>query len=314
MDALYGISKALTEVPLPKFESIGYYYKALCLKREGQIEQARVLFEKVIEEGHLSYRARAMQSLGVTYFDDGDLDSARRLFIEARYLSCRNEYSNPLALIQSQWAFGILQSLDGDHNSSLANFESLRPMVEVIASRHPFLWFDYQNSLAVELMEVGRMEEAARACRIALASPFARFYPEWHETAKDIARKTRRASSSVVSLRLPTHGDSKPLRSGQPGAGQLRVEVKNNIIRLQDVARSKPASPQARPPARIIAFPERINSLSSEEILNDPAYIEKRYEIMVTAAETRDCKLLDEMYAILLRRKKITRPSPPENH
>jgi hypothetical protein len=42
---------------------------------------------------------------------------------------------------------------------------------------------------------------------------------------------------------------------------------------------------------------------TSEDILDDPVYLEKRYQIMVTAAESMDFQLLDEMYAAIIRRK-----------
>jgi tetratricopeptide (TPR) repeat protein len=301
-DFLEEISERLTTLSLPQFENIGFYYKGLFLRLKGRTEEARSLFEKVFEEGPASYRARAIHSFGATCLDKGDYDSAHMLFTEAGRLSHRNEYSNPLAFLQSHWGLGILQSIDGDHKTSLANFESLRPMVEVVASRYPSLWFSYQNGLAVELMEVGRIEEAERASRIALASPFARLYPEWSETARDLEKKTRRASPSVVSLsncNLPRHGISKAIPSERPARP---VAVNGNIIRLQAETCPLPSARRAQQPARILAFRERSGIATSEDLLNDPAYMEKRYQIMVAAAESTDLQLLDEMYAIIIRR------------
>ncbi len=298
---LEAISERLMALSLPQFENIGLYYKGLCLRWEGRTEESRVLLGKVFEEGPVSYRARAIQLLGRTYLDKGNYEFARRLFTEAKHLSCRNEYSDPLALLQSQWNLGILQSVDGDHNRSAANFESLRSLVEVISSRHPSVWFDYQNSLAVELMEVGRIEEAERASRIALASPYARLYPEWSETARDLEKKTRRASSSVLSLSncdLPHQSASKSQRP------EMRpVAASSNIIRMQTGIRPESSTARSQSPARILAFRDRASTITSDDILNDPVYLEKRYQIMVTAAESMDFQLLDEMYAAIIRRK-----------
>ncbi|HVG17563.1 MAG TPA: hypothetical protein VNI02_00815 [Blastocatellia bacterium] len=47
-------------------------------------------------------------------------------------------------------------------------------------------FFEVANSYAVELSEVGRVEEARNVIRNALASPFALVYPECHETARDL--------------------------------------------------------------------------------------------------------------------------------
>jgi hypothetical protein len=49
-------------------------------------------------------------------------------------------------------------------------------------SSQPHVYYDYMNSFAVELCEVGRLEEAKNVSLIVLASPFAPAYPEWRET------------------------------------------------------------------------------------------------------------------------------------
>ena len=46
--------------------------------------------------------------------------------------------------------------------------------------------FDYLNSLAVELGEVGRKYEARNVIKHVLESPFTIAYPEWLETADDL--------------------------------------------------------------------------------------------------------------------------------
>lgn len=46
-----------------------------------------------------------------------------------------------------------------------------------------------QNSLAVELFAVWRLEEAKNVSQIVLASPFASPYPEYRETREEIALK-----------------------------------------------------------------------------------------------------------------------------
>jgi hypothetical protein len=153
-------------------------------------------------------------------------------------------------------------------------------------------------------MEVGRIEEAERACRIALASPYARLYPEWHETARDLEKKTRRASSSVVSLSncdIARQSVSKLIPTEQPETRP--VAANGNIVRLQSETRQESYPARAKSPARILAFRDRSTMATSEDILDDPVYLEKRYQIMVTAAESMDFQLLDEMYAAIIRRK-----------
>ena len=62
------------------------------------------------------------------------------------------------------------------------------------------VYYDYLDNLAVELCEVGRLEEARNISQIVLASPFAPAYPEWSETSDEIAGRGRRASRSVVAF------------------------------------------------------------------------------------------------------------------
>jgi hypothetical protein len=57
--------------------------------------------------------------------------------------------------------------------------------------------------LAIELGEVGRIEEAQNVCRITLASPYAFAYPEWRETEQDLALRGYKSRSSVRVKQIP---------------------------------------------------------------------------------------------------------------
>ncbi len=300
VEVLEKISERLTALSLPQFENIGDYYKGLCLRLNRRTEESRALFEKASGEAYSPYRARAIQALGATYLDKNDYTSAQKLFIEAGRLACYSQQANRLAFLQSQWGLGILQSIDGDHYSSLAALEDLRSLVKIVASKHPSVWFEYQNSLAVELMNVGRIEEAQQACRIALDSPFAHLYPEWRETARDLAQKSRRASPSFVSLSTARQKQSKPVSHSNEEAATS--ESGENIIRLKTTAHSIASDDRAQSSARILAFRNKSEIAEREAVLNDVDYLEKRYRILVTAAETMDHQLLDEMYEPLRRR------------
>jgi hypothetical protein len=173
-------------------------------------------------------------------------------------------------------------------------------MARVVASRFPSLWCDFHNSLAVELMEAGEFEEARYACDVALRSPFAPLYPEWSETARDLDIKTRRRSRSVVSF-----CDVKPLPAEKTFLPITKPEAHNVIAieKIRSVAGVELCQePERGTTARIIDFPVRSQMANDEDIFDDPVYLDKRYEIMVTAAETTDLKLLDELYGALIRR------------
>jgi len=86
------------------------------------------------------------------------------------------------------------------------------PFVRMIASEYPFLWYQHLNSLAIELSEVGRIEEAQNICRVVVASPYVRAYPEWRETWDDIQVRRYRTSRSVLLLNHSTLNLNNVLR------------------------------------------------------------------------------------------------------
>ena len=126
----------------------------------------------------------------------------------------------------------VVKALEGDHRGALGDLEKMLPLVRIASASQPYAYYDYLNSLAVELGEVGRLEEAKNVSRIVLASPFAPAYPEWRETHEEIEIRGWRASRSVVAftqgipeasniVRLPA-SDSLDQRSSieaaEPGA------------------------------------------------------------------------------------------------
>ncbi|MEW6207161.1 MAG: hypothetical protein AB1631_02260 [Acidobacteriota bacterium] len=183
---------------------------------------------------------------------------------------------------------------------------SLLPLARIAASKFPSLWFEFHNNLAVELMEAGEFEEARHACNVTLRSPFAPLYPEWSETSRDLEIKTRRRSHSVVSF-----SDVKSLPAERTLLPVIKPEA-HNIIAIEKIRSVAGAElcqkPETKTAARIIDFPIRSQMANGEDILDDPVYLDKRYHIMVTAAETTDLKLLDELYGALIRRRKPQGP------
>ncbi len=88
----------------------------------------------------------------------------------------------------------ISNVLEGFHKQSWKDLERITPLVRYSP---PIERFQYLNSLAVELTEVGRIEEASNISRIVLASPFAFAYPEWRETGQELALRGYKSRSSV---------------------------------------------------------------------------------------------------------------------
>jgi tetratricopeptide (TPR) repeat protein len=304
--ALDSISQMLLDLPLPDiYKSAGRYYQAVSSKRKGNIEEAWSLFDQVCRDAPLFYVAGAMQALGAICFIKGQFSSAMPFYLEAGRIASHKKCSNPTVFLQSQCMIAALNGVDGNHQGAATALRGLLPMIRFVAQEHPVLWFDYHNSLAVELMEAGEFEEARYACDVALRSPFAPLYPEWSETARDLEIKTRRRSRSVVSFSdVKSLPERTKTHTAKPEA--------HNVIAIEKIRSVAGAElcqePERSATARIIDFPLRSQMADGEDIFDDPVYLDKRYHIMVTAAETTDLKLLDELYGALIRRR---RPQGP---
>lgn len=202
MDAVEQASQLMLALPIAdQLEGIAKYYQALCTWRRGDISNARRSLEGVAEGSTPQYRARALQIIGLTHHDRCELDAALGFYIAAGKASLNCDF---LTHVESHRMMAVIRSCHGDHSQALEHLEKLFPSVRAAAKVFPVLYYDYLNSLAVELGEVGRLEEANAALSVSLASPFALAYPEWSETRDEIAAKRRAASPSVVAIhRVP---------------------------------------------------------------------------------------------------------------
>jgi hypothetical protein len=90
----------------------------------------------------------------------------------------------------------MVRANEGDHKQAVKEFERTFPLIKSIK---PVSYYQYLNSFAVELAEVGRLEEASNICDVLLASPYVFAYPEWRETAEEIRLKLYRSRSVSVT-------------------------------------------------------------------------------------------------------------------
>jgi tetratricopeptide (TPR) repeat protein len=203
-ERLEELSQALLALPLPdEYKSAARYFHALGLRRRGQREAGNLVLEEVATEPTHRYTARAVQSLGAVFHALGDYESALKLSLEAGRRAAGKGRVDPATALLAQENIATIKGLKGDHRRALADLERLSPLVRAVCVIHPHIYYDHLNSLAVELGELGRLEEAARTSRITLSSPFAVAYPEWHQTFDEIASKRKRASHSAVAVRQP---------------------------------------------------------------------------------------------------------------
>jgi tetratricopeptide (TPR) repeat protein len=218
-------SQLMLALPISnELKGIAHYYQAICSKRKGDIDEAFRLLERALEEASPNYKARALLTIGSIYLEHGKTEESLSFYLTAAQAarSC-----DLLTLAQSQWNLAIVRSIYGDHKRTLDDLEHLFPLVRAISKGYPTIYYDFLNGLAVELGEVGRVNEAQAICAITLASPFAQAYPEWSETRDELEAKSARATPSIVAVSI----------SPEPSS-QTRLASKANPMRALATNRS----------------------------------------------------------------------------
>jgi tetratricopeptide (TPR) repeat protein len=231
--------------PSRQLESMGHYYLALSLNRgtQGDIARANSLFERVADQGPLRYQARAMLALGTKSCRTGDYQTAMSFYREVMQKLTSDHVFDLATFCVASRMSAVIRGLNGDHRGAIADLERLLPIARMAGSQQPHTYYDYLNNVAVELGEVGRLEEARRVSQKAITSPYASAYHEWHETLDEINLKTRHASRSMVAVSQVASEtpDSPPQIVSWPGEHVRRSEsatlgTKNlaRVIDLQD--------------------------------------------------------------------------------
>jgi tetratricopeptide (TPR) repeat protein len=244
-------SQLLLNLPLGKeYESIGRYYQALCIYRRGRFAEARVLLEQVAGELPLRFTAKALLAVSATYYQSDDLQSFLSLNVEASRAATSSDLRDPQTFVRSQRHIAVLKSIDGDHRGALSDLERLFPLARAFGRWQPYSYYEHLNSLAVELMEAGRLEEARNASKIALASPFAAAYPEWRETREEIELRGYRASRSVVAF-YQANAEATSSAAGPEGGKLVHLPAPER----DDSPSAIELSPKTQP-ARVLSMQE----------------------------------------------------------
>jgi tetratricopeptide (TPR) repeat protein len=256
-NTLQKASQVLMNLPTASARQVGQYYQALAARQNGRIDEALSLLETVADDGPVVYRARAIQALGAIYHRQGRHDEALRLYPEALRVASRDDGRDLLTTLLVVLEISCIKSEIGDHRGALADYESLSPLVRIVARENPVYFYGYHNELAIEFDEFGRTAEAEAACAIALASPFAPAYPEWSATRDEIAAKRRSATPSIVAVnRAPETEHS------------VQAQPKRQSTTSKALALSQLASDKASFQRSIIPIPETAtNPLSAISIL-----------------------------------------------
>src|SRR5262249_38740608 len=220
-------STLLRLIPLRGARSIGLYYGSLALDRRGELERAQTGYELTQASSSGAYKARAIQSLGTLALSLGRVDDSAALLLAA--LSAATPAGDLLTHLMAQMNLCALKSTLGDHIGALKSLESIAKLTTDLRNVYPVCFYSYHNALAVELGELGRLNEAKAALAVALASPFASAYPEWNETRLELEARRTAATHSIVAVHLP----ADPLVEGQVHPIPDRSESARSIAKVQ---------------------------------------------------------------------------------
>jgi tetratricopeptide (TPR) repeat protein len=268
LETLDTASHLLMRLPLPRqYASVGRYYQALRLQQfgHGDLDKARRLFERVADDAPLFYRTRATVALGANAWRRGHFQTALSWYRDATRLAPRDLFCAAYSTLQARQMLAVAASLNGDHRGSLRLLEDLSPLASLQRGSQPLAYYEYLNSLAVELGEANRLEEASYFSTLVLSSPFAAVHPEWLETHTDLTRRARRRASCVT---VP-----------DPDAYQA-----DNVLQMRAAYESKGGSGSSRPAlherARVLSFTKRQAQAVPTAPKQDFAHLSKKQKII----------------------------------
>jgi tetratricopeptide (TPR) repeat protein len=193
-DKIKDLALMLSNLPSKDYQAVGTYFLAIATNRKGKgnPDEARRLFELVVDTAPDAYKVKATLSLGALSFHRREFDSSLDFYQEAIKTGKLSAAS-----LNAVRAISVLKAMEGNHTQAVKDLENILPMMKY-APAH--IYFDLLNSYAVELGEVGRKSEARHIARTVLASPFAFAYPEWRETAEELKAINR---STVIMNSSP---------------------------------------------------------------------------------------------------------------
>jgi tetratricopeptide (TPR) repeat protein len=182
------------------YRIIGAYYLGLCAIRTLDFAEARRILSYVASCSIPTYRARALNSLGRVYLREGNVPLALESTLESTRIASSGGVLDTMPLMVAQLNLAIIDSVVGNHKRSLRDLEDLFPIVETMGLSYPQEYFSYFNSLALEMGEAGRFQEARNVIDRVLRSPIAHAYPDWFATRDEIIEKEGRAPGKFVAF------------------------------------------------------------------------------------------------------------------
>ena len=274
------VSNILINSPLPRqYRSAGQFYKAINILRRGEPARARAILETLAESeiAPLKYRAKAIKEIGSIHYESGDYGEALRFFVQALHAASPRYGQDLDSVTITHWNIAIIRGILGDNKGALAVLEGLASPIRLLAAKHPSFFYSYANSLAVEYGEVGRIEEARNALRIALSTPFAYQLPDMRNTAEGIEQKARRASHSAVATSAVSFDFAESVEDEITNSSV--ISIGRNFFddgEMDDSECADSDENQFTATSRSLAFKEPVSLLPFPNLFADSSKAEKR--------------------------------------
>jgi hypothetical protein len=240
--------------------------------REGRYNATQL--EQIAEQTR-SHKAKALQARAAISLLSAQ--NAEAVFFYQEALKARPSVSEYVDSIRS---IAGLKATEGLHSHALEDLKAVLPMLSYCED---IVQYNTLNSYAVELTEAGQLTEAENVGRLVLASRYAPFYPEWHETYKDIQERFHRRRSFVAP---GFHPEQKQKQE------QLPEQEQRNVVPLVRSSGSLTSSP---PPGARLSQPARILEFSrwQDRMLKKKMQYTKPAEVAETSRRELLMKLLD---------------------
>src|SRR6185503_5196095 len=153
------------------------YYRGLAGLQTENLEAAKGYLESAVAIAQGVYLTRSILAHGAVAGHQGEYDQEQGYYADA--LKYKQDY---FSYIETMRALAIY----GQQRDPITILERLYRIANKAPGQR--LKLDVLNSLAVELHNAGRREEAARLSSAVCSSPLVVVYPEWRATKEEIAQ------------------------------------------------------------------------------------------------------------------------------
>jgi transposase len=169
-DQVNEIVLLLSNVPIKRYQAIGYYFLAVAANSVGNGDQdkAQELFELAVDTAPDTYKVKSILSLGALAGNKGDIDSAFYFYQEV----AKSEGLG-LSGLEAMRGIAVMKAAEGYHQSAIIDLEKILPTFRFTP---PHVYLDCLNSYAVELSEVGRSYEAEKVSSLVLREAMSKGY------------------------------------------------------------------------------------------------------------------------------------------